>query len=1323
MKSSSLIRKASSAILGLLFLTNLLLPTPARAIDADDPANIVAAIQSVLGKIQQGTQTATEVEEKISDNVLDKIAINLAKITVKKLIAATQAWVAGGGKGNFLTVRDLEGFLQESGDAALRQGLNALLASDIIGTDYEPGAAGEIEESLVFLPSWIKDYLMETYNAEDEIALEKFTNNVGIKEITNYCNGSGPDACNQSPAFQAIPLSTGCPNDWADFECRLFQTRWNVTVALNNGQLLSFATTGYNVLSNSSFAESAVPVRPDGVSQSTLGAEPKPYQAASFDRGDLNAYGREVAQRVIGEYHSTLAGTVETTLKEQLGPQWLDYPNDATVGYNPLKPYGAFEALLESGNNPIGTAYETGNRIALQADKALASSLAEITSPGFLPDKTCEVSAEMGFADGTVEEICKKFKTNTPAGLVGDQVGKAITQSFDVTGITKWEQLGIELLAEAADAVITGGLEYAAGEIRNQTAETTAQITQLGPLSYLFGRVGNELNLSDDTSWQKLTSREIDFSDLNRQINLTAEESSESIKTKVVLESLAPPTMILDQQCVFGPDFGWEERLKENYNEDSERLRNKVQDDARDNNLGQNQRARKNFLEFANDQLEKQITWVKEAMPSNPFPYQIQFMATVNKIPRELQRVSVYADDAEKKQSAATTLAQVRQLIKEVQGGEILLQKPPVWQDDIDASLRGLGDFGSINVGDQELTRSEILRKSSQSLDGYGEGLTDFDTPPSITVQKPTMFLPQQAEEFIFDVSTGILALDREDGDITDNVQVSIFNQSLSQPVVGTEIDLSEFYEVIPATATEPAVTAGMTYRVTYSVTDSAGNPGVDKFRIIKVKTYDDYLDDLTVFSADFTSFLDNIARQPLSVRSRLSQAVNLYLGVEKDISSETSLRDTIAARERANQTLADINDQLDQCWLALYQLDKLIDPDTAPGVRDGGGVTNLVPDTTLAADPVGDGVLASAYASQWEDFVEALQVRTDARIPYVQTALPYQLQRGTYTPVREVSPTDILTQPLKNAFDKLFNGGQTAVPLTRLIQEASTPDIRYTTAPDFECNLDAQILLTIDETCGGVAACANAIYDTYEKYHCISSKEDPAKVAANVIRKNDDNSRIADAYGPGRRPIGTYELWANPNTNTGNCPTGQGFKSNILDSPIDNCSFLYGTMVHRVPSIEESLIYDEVNQRGLYYNSPEVQPFMDVWGDSTQANFRWPVQFSGYYPSATSSNRTWVEGVMHTQDVYGAHTRGTLYCDTLGPLTNTLHGFNERLGVTESSKKNDWWDGTFDSNNQPKTAGLSTGGGFQYWKDIQRCEDWTKSDLSSYLEFPKVSI
>lgn len=1369
---------ATLVFFGLL-LIGLPKPAEAQIPPPDFVANIINSLNNVKASAEQTVETANSTKQLIKENVLDKLAIIAARIAAEKLTNATYQWVQGGFKGGQqLYVSSFTDFLAETGDAALRAGLNKL-TKNMITDQYSPANNGEATIGILIAPTWIQDYIMARMNLKDVDALEKLVSAVGISETTNYCGGTGYDGgCVNSPN---APIVGNCGN-LSQNECIMRATEWQVSVALRNGTLVTFNTTGW--FGNE---ENAYPTGASKIPTNSVKPGDPVGQAASvssYSSGQLNAFGTALTRSAVAAYHSTISGTIETTLKEELGPNWLDFANDVTVGYNRFDAYSSWELLLAAGNNPVGTIYETANRIALSADKKLQAAVTEVTAPGFLPDKLCKEEGAITFADGTEQSICKLFETNSPTSLVGQNVGAAVTKAFDLsTDATEWQQLGVQILADAASAVVTGGLEAVAGEIRNKSAEATAQIRQLGPISYLFGQATENTTLGDDQAWQLLSSRDIDFSELNEKISLTAREARSATLLGETLQALAGPTLVLDQECVFGPDFGWEQRLKSNFDEDVTRLRSEVaKQEASDGKDRDNDLARRQLLNTLEEELERQIDWVKEAMPTNPFPFQQQFSNLVRTSIDDITEGKEYADLAANKQAAATTLIQVRDTLLAVPGAAVLLQTPPVWQDNPDEIIDKVTSLGSIDeavLTDPEnssntITREDILAQANK------EGAIAREGVPTITISRANLTLPYQEEPYLFDVLTGVDARDTEDdrAALSDPNKQPIYEQlvnnannniTIETPQLNsdgtfakdangntvyvatndTEIDLNQ-QTIIPAvtnpdgTIASPATTQGITFRVTYRVTDAQGNTTTAR-RIINVQTFDEYLQDLSDYNRRLSTFLQEIAASSRQNRALLSQAVNLYLGVEEDLSTESSVRSTEGKLEQAAQKVDNMNSSLELCWLALYELDTLVDQEDFPRVNNQPSADG---DTSPVDVLDGFGV-NSAYTGAWGDLQERLALKlpqgADSRVPYIKRTIPISVSRNlAQSPLENLAISGLATG-IDNVGDWVEeNPWVKYLSPAALLYSSLTPDtpkgvesiVRYilkpteieATVPDFQCALDNELRTVIQDTCNSVA-CTNSLYRAYENYHCISRAQNYPIDDGDTEqdRRNGNGDRIANAYDLGRYPIGIFEGNMELTDNwPGNTPDEPGFQKNVdqcqtaynaagnngkfketvLGSPINYCNFWYGTLIHRIPSIETNAPV----RNGVAYGQASIHAFTDAWG---QNNSIWPVNFNGYYPSPESSPRHWISGVMHTVDVYGDHTRGILYCRYNSILFNPLYSFNEfKFGLTAP----EWWTGEFDQTTGQPIVGRV---GYRYWEDVQRCDDWTQSDLSTYTEFP----
>ncbi len=1364
MKSNVLNRFFALALLvaGLaIFIPN---QATAQVPPPDFIANILNSINNAKASAEATIQTGNSTKQLVKETVLDKLAIVAARIAAEKLTNATYQWVQGGFKGGEqLYVSSFKDFLAETGDAALRAGLNELTKNQISSV-YNPAQNGEVSIGIITSPTWIQDYIKQRMGLKDDDALEKLVSSVGISEITNYCNGTGWDGgCINSTT---LPIVGNCPANYTPNQCSMLGTEWKVNVALRNGTLVEFITTGW-------FGDESRS-HPAGVSKVTTGVgiipEGQSSDVRSYSDGQLNAFGTALTRSAVAAYQSTISGTIETTLKEELGPQWLNFANDITVGYNRFDPYAGWELLLAAGNNPVGTIYETANRIALSADKKLQAAVTEATAPGFLPDKTCKTEGAITFADGTEQTICKLYETNSPASLVGQNVGAAVTESFGLaTDLNEWEQLGVQVLADATTAVVTGGLQAVAGEIRNKSTEVTAQIRQLGPISYLFGEATSELSLGDDQSWQLLSSRDIDFAELNERISLTAREARTAALMGEILLGLAGPTLVLDQECVFGPDFGWEQRLKSNFDEDITKLRTEVaKDEAAGKNSSDRDDARAQLLETLEEELESQIDWVKEAMPSNPFPFQQQFINLVETSIDDINEGKEFADLAAAKQAAATTLIQVRDTILSVPGAEVLLQTPPVWQENPEEVIDKVTGLGSIDEsvtsdpdgGSFAITQEDILGQSNRDGTIAREGV------PTITINRTNLTLPYQEEPYEFDVLIGVDARDTENDrlSLTFNTVKSAYdilveNQNnnilierreedgtYTQLTASTTISLNERV-VIPEVLDNnglvltPETSKGIRYRVTYTVEDQEGNIGTAR-RFINVKTFDEYLQDLSDYNRNLSTFLQNIGSATRQERALLSQAVNLYLGVEKDLSSESSVRDTEGALEQARQKVVNMNSSLEICWLALYELDTLVPQEDFPRANNQPGNEGEVSPVDIFQ---GYG-MSPSFLDEWADLQARIALKIpengDSRIPYIKRSVPLSVSRSAAKSplgdavvggirdgadsvndwvkenpwVRYLSPATILYSALTP---------DTPTGFESIVRYILKPDEAEVIVPDFQCSLDSELQNLITDVCT-TTACVNDMYATYERYHCISQAINrPIDDEDNVQdRRNGRNDRIANAHNPGRLAIGLfegvmdlpdhdlndpgYQLQVDTCKNANQANGGNNkFKEVVLGSPINDCDFWYGTLIHRIPSIETS----SPVRNGVAFGQASIHAFTKAWADN---NYIWPATFNGWWETPQSNPRFWQSGVMHTVDVYGDHTKGVLYCRFNSVLFNPLWSFNTfKFGITDPDA---WWTGRFDeATGQPITKSV----GLRFWEDVQRCDDWTRSDLSTYTEFP----
>ena len=786
-KTMNLARRKISRLLAagslLAIAPTLLFVAPqARAqVDAIGGPVVVATLpQKIKSAAESTIQTINNVKENISNDVLDALAINAALLAGEKLNNSVYRWISGGFEnGRQIFINSTREFLAESGDMALRVGLTAI--TQTLGEVAFNINRGEGQNELPpnALPDWIIDYLMSAQQIEDNdmAALERLIAGVSIEENpAAYCGG------------QLFGIEGRCPPGatqlWDDLSpvgscqvgypttrqssnpeiCKASSLGFIINVGLQTGQQLTFSSSGWVSTAD------AFPKDENG--SGAPGQNPaQAIMSSTFTTELANSFGNALTQSAVTAYNSTLSGAVETTLRDQLGPLWLGFANDVTIGYNKFDPYAAWDSLMAPGNNALGSAFTIANGVAVEADRKLQAAIQESTSSGFLPDKTCEEVGVIAFADGTEEEICQLWSTKSPQSLVGRQAGEAVAAAFDVQGTEKWEQLGVKLLADFTSAVVTGGIEAAAGEIRNRGQEVAANIRQLGPFSYLFGEIGNEITAGDDQAWQLLGSRDIDFSDINKQINTTYQEARLFSEAAILLEQTSGPLLVLDQECVFGPDFGWEQRLTNNFKEDVERLDKEIQ--SRTDSDTNRSEALRRLRQSLDEELARQVSFVNEAMSGNPFRYQFEFMSSVTAAQPQIAQYVTYMERSADKLNALSTLVEIRRLIERLgEDGAMLMQSPPTWEPDIvNVIASGIGDLGGIdiNVDRQEITRLRDLD------DQESTGQPQFSRP-RVSVQQVNLTVPhQEGGRFLFDVTQGVTVTDAED-DQNPNTQNALRN-------------------------------------------------------------------------------------------------------------------------------------------------------------------------------------------------------------------------------------------------------------------------------------------------------------------------------------------------------------------------------------------------------------------------------------------------------------------------------------------------------------------------------------------------------------------
>ncbi len=1392
---------------GFVWPGNIVVFAQAAGPDFDDAQNLAETGNRAKESVESTTRTANSIYERYVKEVLDAVAINAAQIAGQKLSNATYQWIAGGFKGgNQLFVNAFDQFIAEAPNAALRQGLSELTKA-ITASSYDAGAKGQREffGTAYETPVWIQNYLASAYNRNpqtDATAFDDFVTGVYFKEITDYCDGYEPDGSCASTANPNRP-TTICQPGISQERCTMSDTQWEFTFTLINSEALTFQTTGWDTGN----PENARPI-----GQSVLNANDgtgKPVRAETLPGKDVNAFATRLAQNTVREYGSTLAGTVETTLESILGEQWLNYGKDATIGFDPLDPYGGWDALLLPGNNAIGTAFTVANRVALSADRRLKAALTEATSGGILPEKTCEREGQQLFRDGTAQSICKAFTTNSPSAAVGETLAGAITKSFAVTGeVDTWQKLGGELLAEAASAVIRGGIQAAAGEIRNRSQEVVAQVTQLGPFSYLYGKVADNLTTGDDQAWQLLGNRDIDFSLINKQINATSRQANALRQAGEVFQAAGAPLLVLDQECVLGPDFGWEQRLRSNFRNDTRALFEEVNQNINSNT--DKRRAQRQFMKDLEEELDRQVSLVNEAMPDSPFALQFEFSTIVDAAIKEVGQGSQILEEASQKQNAVSTMIRVRELIEDL-GPEasILTKQPPTWEDDPELVFgSGVNDLGNLEISEDRLTKDELKDFGSTESGSTSNAFSK----PRIIVSGTNITVPHQEDDYAFNIMQNIAVVDAEDSQnatlqadlnsqLVDNITVTRIvpgNPALNTPATlttipnqpGVFINISESYtapavpevvaqpaqyagngalisEQIPGSPGQPEMEKGYQYRITYSVTDSDGNTSTAN-RVLHVQTYEQHLSELTDFNRKLQAFIASVPSADNTFKLKLSRIINLYLSIEEDIGSDAGVRNAEAELQRAEQLFADLYDNLDRCYVALWKLDKLIPENLMPGNHL---TINNLPfdfDTPSGKIQVTPNInsLTTSNNPGWSALQDILEdnIRIDSRVPYVMRAIEREGRpepaNTDGAPSRDILQTatnissfggDSVTGYLWDTVGSFSNNNEAL----RIVQFFARPNIVEFATPDFQCSLDTDILEKLKQN-GYTNAQIRTLLIDYQNHFCISKLNTDAVFQTNRDIRRIDNtnsnsdSKLSNAYSLGRYGIGQFDwyldqpegifpqsqsvsenniLFRNPQGCNNSYPS---FRRDVLGSTI-NCNHFGGTLVHSSPAYPDEAVLEglavDYDPYAIFHPYVLTNPGAN---ENTNANvspnlarrnnYTYP-----YTAEVSFDDPPYIYGEpekrsvkMFSVDVYREHTERRLYCRHRSILFQPLKNFNSLFDIDNNGGGgvDRWWTGDLRNDGTPETNDIGNAGNL--WTDVQRCADWTLSDLSTYLDYPK---
>lgn len=152
---------------------------------------------------------------------------------------------------------------------------------------------------------------------------------------------------------------------------------------------------------------------------------------------------------------------------------------------------------------------------------------------------------------------CEQWSTQTPGSVTGSLTSQALGQQF--TQIAQIDELS---------EIITGAIRSLSSSLINKGLSAlnsggSASTQQLGGITYT-----QQSNQTDTVDWVNSPYEIIDIeTELPRAIKLTGEALKYLERTKIEQEKYLPLVKDLDY-LLPGPDYGWEDRLNEYYNDE-----------------------------------------------------------------------------------------------------------------------------------------------------------------------------------------------------------------------------------------------------------------------------------------------------------------------------------------------------------------------------------------------------------------------------------------------------------------------------------------------------------------------------------------------------------------------------------------------------------------------------------------------------------------------------------------------------------------------------------------------------------------------------------
>lgn len=1021
----------------------------------DEFATIGEFFTSIIGTAKQIVSTTLEVKQGFAEEVLNVIAVVVAQKASALMSQKIANWIATAGTDEggkpLVTKDDFKKLFADVKSDVLQSSVSVLVQYK--NTLYDPTAEGlkVVVDPETNVPGWMQDKILE---------LRTFTSGlhpisaVGVKEATAYHDAAGVDPVALLDDIE-YPGTGGLytfgddtrflPQYQGSNHPRATDVIWIVKIGLVDCTTLTFYVNSQGDPVNN--PQDRTPIIPDSdyiPRSGTYKCEGKSPEAV------------QIAREVVANNGKSFDEIVLETFTEKIpGVEIKQFLNDVKKGATADNPYLGWELLREESNNPVGVRYAFANLFERKLQAEVKDTELDYTSSGIKAATTCVKKQILSFRDGEeTKEVCVEEIVDVAQGLVADQVREAFTSAYgNLENVQTWQQAIPAAAMTLVLGLIEGGSRRLVTEITDkEPGYMTASVNDLGGLDVLdpkfTGADGIEVK---ENSWQQVADKEVDFSNINKEIALTSQEA-ETIRRSVAAFSSYPGlAYVLDTYCVMGPGFGFEARLKTLVQNSTTKLTQKASTAGE-----KDAEAYQNLYDFIQRRLQDHVNYTKQAMVSNPWPGQAIFQDEVRRSIEEITKFNDTKIQSSKKRTAASMLVTIRDVIRQTAGTSqtvggqivdtdmtILLRPAPKWPENLKpprttnqttqtTTEQERGDIAvplsAIEPGASQLDRAtnintgqtETLGAVSPATanDTDNDGIPDADeiaicdlyglcpAPDTVDLTTDTdgdgtpdynEYLAATHPKYVsydnirlpHDLGNGRIEnyFDQQGNLINEEsfeVDVAITNGRFDinrdgvitgVPLVGTECPnpanpsgppieclggdlngdqiISDDEAVKTPINPEGRLPDGYYFGPNGIVT----TPPADGL-VINEASYDvpdlvDYLSDLEAYTQEFNTFVegltaDNKAAQEM--RTILSRVTSLYLGVQKDIAGDESVRRAETTFQEAREKVGLLEQTLDECYQIFYRIDK---GDFANS-SDGKIPRNLIPRKTIAVPGFG---------------------------------------------------------------------------------------------------------------------------------------------------------------------------------------------------------------------------------------------------------------------------------------------------------------------------------------------------------------------------------